>query len=68
MPKVHVVLKSGAKIEVEGADEADWREELRFPGAEGQQRFTVRLVCKLGDRVVARFDGSEVAGYAVDLR
>ena len=60
MPFISVILKSGVSIIVRDADTADWINELAHRGT---SEHVIRLVCKSGDQVLARFDAGEVAGY-----
>lgn len=60
MPFINVILKNGTSVAVPDADEAAWVSERPFPGATESE---VRLVCKQGDRVLAKFLGDDVSGY-----
>ena len=69
MSKVKVVLKDGATVEILGADSADWLGQQKHVGANAASvsGFQVRLVVKEGERIAARFNGDDVAGYTVEV-
>ena len=65
MPFVYVVLKNGTQVAVPNADKAEWeteRESINRMGAAGQIS-AMRLVCRNGETVVAKFNEKDVAGW-----
>lgn len=62
MPYVNVVLKNGTQIPVPDADVAEWVSE-RLAASSSVPASTLRLICRQGERVLARFDAHDASGY-----
>ena len=60
MPFINVILKNGTAVPVPDADRADWVSERRHTAATADE---LRLICRRGETVLARFDADQVAGY-----
>lgn len=60
MTYINVLLKTGQLVPVPNAKTAEWQNEPQF---ERSKFSVVRLVCKQGDNVLARFNESDVVGY-----
>lgn len=63
MAYINVILTDGTKVVVPEAETAEWVMEPKYTGADGGAD-TLRLVCKRGQRTLARFNGDGVVGYA----
>ncbi|MDA0265198.1 MAG: hypothetical protein O3A93_13030 [Chloroflexi bacterium] len=62
MPYINIVLKNGTLIPVDDADDVAWVNEWSYDGATGTHRI-IRVVCKRGEDVRAKFNADDVSGY-----
>ncbi|MCC6489026.1 MAG: hypothetical protein IT364_16120 [Candidatus Hydrogenedentes bacterium] len=67
MPYVYVVLKNGTSVAVPDADKADWETEResinRMGSSMASNPSAMRLVCRNGENVIAKFNEKDVAGW-----
>ena len=69
MPSVSVILKNGAAIQVEGANDAKWVFEKMAPGAtQNSLMLIVSIIEPNKTETRGKFRAEEVVGYTVDVR